>query len=154
MGERIESIPIPPYQSPFGKDLPGFQHVDFIPYKSISTRDGLRQNLFIHALSGAEDDDTAVYSRDSCEGRLTPLRGLQMMRWMNVVTDKKNWDVNITMNGASQGKREAVKRIVYLNDVYFFPCQHFIFLAIYTFKRTLIHGCWCDMMIFIPWTRP
>lgn len=103
MGERIESISISAYQPPFGKDLPGFQYVDYIPYKSINTRDGLRRKLFIHVLSGA-DDDKAVYSRDSCEGRLTPLRELQMMRWMNVVTDKENWDVKVTMNGFLMGK--------------------------------------------------
>lgn len=45
------------------------------------------------------------HSRDGCEGRLTPLRELEMMRWMNVVTDKENWDVKVTMNRFLMEKR-------------------------------------------------
>lgn len=98
MGEKIESIPISEYQPRYGEDLPGFRPIDYVP-RDLTVKylgDGLRRKLFIHALSA--DDDSAVYSRYGCEGRLTPLRELEMMRWMNVVTDKENWDVKVTMN--------------------------------------------------------
>lgn len=42
--------------------------------------------------------------RVDCEGRLTPVRELQMMRWMNVVIDKENWDVKVIMNRFLMGK--------------------------------------------------
>lgn len=98
MGEKIEPIPISEYQPPYGEDLPGFRPVDYIPpnLRAKYFGSGLGRNLFIHLLN--KNNGSAVYSRDSCEGRLTPLRELQMMRWMNVVTDKENWDVKVTMN--------------------------------------------------------
>lgn len=104
MEGKIESIPISEYQPRYGEDLPGFRPVHYIP-PNLSVKhlgDGLGRKLFIHALS--TDDDSAVYSRDSCEGRLTPVRELQMMRWMNVVTDKENWDVKVTTNRFLMGK--------------------------------------------------
>lgn len=91
MEEKIESIR-------YGEDLPGFRNIDYVP-RNLSLKhlgNGLIGNLFTHALSA--DDHSAAYSKSSCEGRLTPLRELQMMRWMNVVTDKENWDVKAGNN--------------------------------------------------------
>lgn len=105
MGEKIESIPISEYQPRYGEDLPGFRPIDYIPRNLIVKYlgDGLGPKLFIHALSAG--DDSAVHSRDGCQGRLIPLRELEMMRWMNVVTDKENWDVKVTMNRFLMEKR-------------------------------------------------
>lgn len=104
MEEKVESIPNSEYKPRYGEDLPGFRAINYIP-PNISVKhrgNGLGRKLFIHALS--TDDHSAVYSRDSCEGQLTTLRELQMMSWMNVVTDKENWDVKVTMNRFPMGK--------------------------------------------------
>lgn len=108
MEENIENIPVSEYMPRYGLDLPGFRPIDYVP----PSRGGLGRKLFIHALS--TDNHSAIYYRDSCEedsreedsreGRLTPMRELQMMRWMNIVTDKENWDVKVTMNGLLMGK--------------------------------------------------
>lgn len=104
MGEKIKSIPISEYQPPYGENLPGFRPVDYIP-RSLHINyfgNGLSRELFIHALS--IEDTFTIFSKMRCEGRMTPLRELQMMRWMNVVTDKENWDVKVTMNRFLVGK--------------------------------------------------
>lgn len=104
MGEQTESIPISECQPRYGEDLPGFRPIDYVP-RDLSVKylgGGLRRKLFIHALSAdgflSAYDDSAVDSRYGCQGRLTPLRELEMMKWMNVVTDKENWDVKVTVN--------------------------------------------------------
>lgn len=132
MEDNIETTPISEFQPSFGKDLPGFGNhygrpVDYLPPKTrvtdprvllhnlgdddddqiprpeFSSQKGLSQKLFITALS--MEDEFATFSREMCEGRMTPLRELQMMRWMNVVTDKENWEVKVTIKYVSLEKR-------------------------------------------------
>ena len=133
MEDRIETIPISELQPRFGKDLPGFGNrygrpVDYLPPKNrvadprvllrnlgndddddqipqpeFSSQKVLSQKLFITALS--MEDESAAFSREMCEGRMTPLRELHMMRWMNVVTDKENWEVKVTITYVSLEKR-------------------------------------------------
>lgn len=129
MEDNIEATPISEFQPSFGKDLPGFGNhygrpVDYLPPKTrvtdprvllhnlgdddhdqiprpeFSSQKVLSQKLFITALS-MED----AFSTEMCEGRMTPLRELQMMRWMNVVTDKENWEVKVTIKHVSLEKR-------------------------------------------------
>lgn len=120
MEDNIETTSISEFQPSFGKDLPGFGNrygrpVDYLPLKTrvrgllhnlgddddqipkpeFCSQKELGQKLFITALS--MEDESAAFSREMCEGRMTPLRELQMMRWMNVVTDKENWDVKVTI---------------------------------------------------------
>lgn len=130
MEDRIETTPISELQPSFGKDLPGFgdrygRPVDYIPPKirgvdprvvshnpgnddddqipwpEFSSHEFLDGGLFITALS--KDDESTVFSTEMC--RLTPLRELQMMRWMNIVTDKENWEVKVTITYVSLEKR-------------------------------------------------
>lgn len=108
MEENIENIPIFEFNTRYGMDLPGLRPIDYVP----PSRSGLRRKLFIHALSTDDHSENYYrdsYEEDSCEensreGRLTPMRELQMMRWMNIVTDKENWDVKVTMSRLLMGK--------------------------------------------------
>lgn len=129
MEEKMGPIPNSEYQPSYGEDLPGFRPIDYVP-----PRDGLGRKLFIHALS-TDNRSSGFYTKfeehsfeedngevDSCEGRLTPMRELQMMRWMNVVTDKENWDAKVTMNRLLMGKwRRCSGSSILMMSISFLP---------------------------------
>ncbi len=111
--EDMESEEYPPA---FADDLPGFgQPMDYVPTPrrmrvsdgslrpEILPRNGTEENLFVNALCSDDTQELKCWEertrlarpRNRCYGRLITLRELSMMRWMNTVTDKPDWDVKI-----------------------------------------------------------